>query len=211
LKSDLNVKLRFKKAFTLVEIMVVVGIAGVIMAVGVAPLVYSVRLMSETRAAFNEENRERYAINGVLLDAREIITLNSSGSMRLLHRDEIGMPEDFLILWTITPSYTRSPLGSVVFGAPPKSVLNDEYEKGLYRWLLSDDRRPEEITADDLTPERGRMVLAGVENVGFWALIDGEWVNDYVGGMPQALRIFLKYGDDRGKEEKNYDMWLPKY
>ncbi|MDR1515731.1 MAG: type II secretion system GspH family protein [Synergistaceae bacterium] len=200
-----------KRAFTLVEVMIVVGIAGLIMAVGLAPLVYSVRLMSETRAAFTAENRERYAINGIALDVRELVTNGVSSPFRLFHKDALGEPEDYLFLWTITPSYMRLPLGTVVFGIPPESVLGDDYRKGLYRWLLSGDLRPDEINVDDhLKPETGRLILAGVENVGFKALQDGEWVDEYTGGMPQALRISLKYGRDSGKEEKNYDVWLPK-
>jgi prepilin-type N-terminal cleavage/methylation domain-containing protein len=208
-----------KKAFTLVEIMIVAGISAIIMTAGIAPLMYSARLMSEARASFTEDNRERHAVNGMLLDAREVIASGASRPFRLFHRDAVNGPEDYLMLWTITPSYARLPLGTVVFGVPPDGVLRDGYQEGLYRWLLSDDKRPEEVTMEDLTPERGRLVLAGVENVGFKVLSDGEWVDEYAGMMPQALRIFLKYGEDEdkadrkgedGERERNYDVWLPK-
>ncbi|MDR0615479.1 MAG: type II secretion system protein [Synergistaceae bacterium] len=204
-----------KKAFTLVEVMIVAGIAGIIMVAGIAPLMYSVRLMSETRASFTEESRERTAINRMILDVRDATSAGEPRPFRLLHRDALSGPEDYLVLWTLTPSYSRLPLSAVVFGMPPESVLQGDYEKGLYRWLLSDDKRPEEVTMDDLVPERGRLVLAGVENVEFKVLSDRDWVDEYSGGIPQALRVVLKYGkeaDGSGEERvRNYDVWLPRH
>ncbi|MDR1019301.1 MAG: type II secretion system GspH family protein [Synergistaceae bacterium] len=199
-----------KKAFTLVEVMIVVGIAGLIMVVGLAPLVYSVRLMSEARAAFTEESRERNAVNAIAQGARELVSNGVSGSLRLLRNGPLEGRKDYLLLWTLSPSYARLPMGTIVFGMPPDSVLGDDYQKGLYRWLLSDDKRPGVINVDELKPENGRLILAGVENVGFDALSGGEWLDEYMGDMPQALRVFLKYGEERGEEEKNYDIWLPK-
>jgi prepilin-type N-terminal cleavage/methylation domain-containing protein len=199
-----------RKAFTLVEVMIVVGIAGLIMVVGLAPLAYSVRLMSGTMAAFAAENRERYVINSIALDVRELVINGVSGPFRLYHGDALGGQRDYLFLWTLTPSYARLPLGTVVFGIPQNSVLGNDYQKGLYRWLLSGDLRPDDVDVDDLTPETGRLILAGVENVGFKALYGGEWVDEYSGEMPLGLRISLEYGEDSGKEEKNYDVWLPK-
>jgi prepilin-type N-terminal cleavage/methylation domain-containing protein len=199
-----------RRAFTLVEVMIVVGVTGLIMVIGLAPLVYSVRLMSDARAAFTEGNRERGAINAIAQDARELVSNGVSVSFRLFGRDALGGQEDYLLLWTLSPSYARLPMGTVVFGMPPDDILGGDYPKGLYRWLLSDDLRPSEVDVEELKPENGRMILAGVENVGFEALSGGEWLDEYTGDMPQALRVFLKYGSDSGKEEKTYDVWLPK-
>ncbi|MDR0648118.1 MAG: type II secretion system GspH family protein [Synergistaceae bacterium] len=199
-----------KRAFTLVEVIIVVGIAGLIMAVGLAPLVYSVRLMSEARAAFTAESRERNAINAIAQGARELVSGGVSGPLRLMRNDALGKRQDYLLLWTLFPSYARLPMGTVAFGVPQDSVLGGDYPKGLYRWLLSDDRRPGVINVDEFKPENGRLILAGVESVGFEALSGGEWLDEYTGDMPQALRVFLKYGKERGEEERNYDIWLPK-
>jgi prepilin-type N-terminal cleavage/methylation domain-containing protein len=204
--------MRPRRAFTLVEVTVVVGIVGVIMLVGIAPLVYSVRLMSDTRAAFAEGNRERSAVNRIALDARAVISLNGIATTRVIHRDELAGPRDYLLLWTITPSYSLEPMGTVIFGVPPGSVLAKEYEHGLYRWTLSDDKHPDAVTIDDnLTSERGRLVLRGVQGVRFSALKDSEWLGEYSGDMPQALRILLRYGDDKDREEMAYDIWMPRY
>jgi prepilin-type N-terminal cleavage/methylation domain-containing protein len=198
------------RAFTLVEVIAVVAIVGIIMLIGIAPLIYSAGLMSETRAAFVEDNRERYVINGIAQDVREIISLGGTSAVRLIHRDDIKGPYDYLMLWTITPSYAMAPVGTVVFGMPPESVLAGDYGEGLYRWLLSDDKRPEAAALEDLEPERGRLILPGVVGVRFSVLDGKNWVDEYTGAMPQALRILIKYDDDSKEEEKTYDVWLPK-
>jgi prepilin-type N-terminal cleavage/methylation domain-containing protein len=197
------------RAFTLVEILLVVGIAGIILAAGLVPLMYTARLMADTRAAFTLENGERSAVSRMTMDARELISINESGVVKLLRGDQLDADRDYLALWTLTPSYSMAPVCAVVFGLPPKSVMGNEYEEGLYRWLLSDDKKPADVTPDDLTPERGRLILRGVKGIRFSALSGSEWVDTYAGGMPQALRVGLDYGDD--KDERVYEVWLPKF
>jgi hypothetical protein len=195
----------------MVEIMLVVAIAGIILAAGLVPLMYTARLMAETRAAFTRDNGERAAVARMVTDARELISINESSVVKLLRGDELGEggDRDYLALWTLTPSYSMAPLCTVVFGLPPKSALAGDYEDGLYRWLLSDDKRPVDMTPDDLSPESGRLILRGVKGVRFLALSGTEWLDVYAGGMPQALRVGLDYGED--KESRVYDVWLPKF
>jgi len=199
--------MRRGSAFTLVEILLVVAIAGIILAAGLVPLMYTVRLMADTRAAFTLANSERNAVSRITMDARELISINETGVVNLLHGDKLEGESDYLALWTLTPSYAMAPVCAVVFGIPPKSVLND-YEEGLYRWLLSDDKRPSDVTPGDLTPERGRLILRGVKGVRFSAMSGSEWADTYAGGMPQALKVGLEYSDGK---DKVYEVWLPKF
>ncbi|MDR1944517.1 MAG: type II secretion system GspH family protein [Synergistaceae bacterium] len=198
-----------EKAFVLVEILVVVGLIGILLSAGIVPVMYSARLLTVARAAFAEENRERFAVNRIILDVREVLTLNETSVVKLTHKDELGGANDRLSIWTITPTYSGAPAGTVVFGTPPRNILGDDYSEGLYRWLLSDDKRPDMAADDDLTAELGRLVLPGVKGVRFSILDGSVWVDDYNGGMPQALRIHLMYGDDEA--EKIYDVWMPKF
>jgi prepilin-type N-terminal cleavage/methylation domain-containing protein len=198
----------FSRAFTLVEVLVVVGIAGIIVTIGLTPLTYTIKLMSDARTAFIEGNAERDAINRITLDVREVISLNGSGGMRLVHQDKSGEAHDYLMLWTLTPSYTMEPSGTVVVGIPDESVLDNDYDKGLYRWLLSDDKRPNDVTQEDMEKGSRRLILPDVKSVRFSILDGSEWVDEYTGPMPKAFRVLLNYGDDG--DEKAYDVWLPR-
>lgn len=198
-----------RKAFTLVEIVVVLGIAGVIIAAGVAPLMYTIRLLAETRNNFFAANRERLVMSRLLQETREITVNNVSTPIKILHQDRLGNNgNDMLLLWTTTPSYSGMPVGSVVYGIFQESVLKMDMPKGLYRWVLSGDMQPDTFVLDDLEPENARLLLPDVEGIRFSALVDSEWVDDYSGNLPQALKITLEYQE---KEEQTYEGWLPKF
>lgn len=198
-----------REAFTLVEIMVVLGIAGVIIAAGIAPLMYTIRLLAETRNNFFAANRERLVVSRLFQETREITSNNASTPVKILHQDKLGSNgNDILLLWTTTPSYAGMPVGSVVYGIFQESVLKTDMPKGLYRWVLSGDIQPDTFVLDDLESENARLLLPNVEGIRFSALVDSEWVDDYSGNLPQALKITLEYNK---KEEKTYESWLPKF
>jgi prepilin-type N-terminal cleavage/methylation domain-containing protein len=198
-----------RRAFTLIEVLVVVGIAGIVIAAGVVPLVYTVRMISEARASFAEQNRERSAINRIIADTVGVISLNESGVVRVIRRDELQGGRDYLVLYSMTSAYSLQPMGAVVLGMPPESVIDDDYMEGLHRWTLSGDVRPESFTMDSLIRDSARLILPGASGVSFSVLSGADWVEEYSGGMPQALRILLEYGDDG--DEKVYEVWLPKF
>jgi hypothetical protein len=203
------------KAFTLVEVLLAAGIAGIMLAIGIVPLVYTMRLIKEARLTFAADNTEHSAISRITLDTRDVVTLNDLNVVRLIHNDELEGPSDYLMLWTKTPSYSFEPAGVIVFGMPEKSVLgDDDYQEGLQRWTLSRDIALDLVTMDDLVPERAKVILPGVKGVRFSVLSGSEWVDEYSGSMPQALRILLNYEsteEDEEDEERIYDIWLPKF
>ena len=196
-----------RRAFTLVEVMMVVAIAGMIMTAGLAPVVYTARLISEAQKSFRSDNTERKAINRLFRDAMETTSMNVTAQLRLIRQDKLeGGGDDLLMLWTITPSYSGRPAGSVVYGLARESVLRTDMPKGLYRWVVSKDILPDSLTMDDLDHSKPELVLPGVTGVRFSILESGRWFDDYRGGLPGALRVKLEYG----KREKIYESWLPK-
>lgn len=197
-----------KSAFTLVEILVVVGIAGIIIVSGITPLVYTVRALTDARQDFMRVNRERSIVNRLFGDIREIVVNQVTSPVKVLNQDKLGdKANDILLLWTITPTYADMPMGTVVYALPQGSVLKADTPPGLYRWVLSGDIQPDQFVMDDLKPEKARLLLPGVEGVSFSALEDSEWVDNYAGNMPQAFRIVLEYE----KDSRTYENWLPKF
>lgn len=196
-----------RRAFTLVEVMMVVAIAGMIMTAGLAPVVYTARLIAETQKSFRSDNTERKAVNRLFQDARETTAMNVTTQIRLIHQDKLeGGGDDLLLLWTVTPSYRGRPAGSVAYGLARESVLRTDMPKGLYRWVVSKDILPDSVTADDLDHSKPELVLPGVTGVRFSVLEGGKWFDEYKGALTGALRVKLEYG----KREKIYESWLPR-
>lgn len=197
-----------RNAFTLVEILVVVGIAGIIIVAAITPLTYTVRTIREAQKNFSANNKERFVINQIFQDAREVVSVQASMPFRIMRHDELGNnADDTLLLWTKTPSYIGGPMTCVIYRMLPKSILGADLPEGLYRWVLSEDTQPEKIEEADIKPEEGKLILSGIDGVRFSVMEKSEWVDDYEGLCPQALRITLKKEGD----EAIYEGWLPHF
>lgn len=202
--------MRSNRAFTLIEVLLVVAIAGIVITAGITPLIFTVRTLAVTRENFAKENRERSVFNRIALDMREIVTLNSTSPVRITQSEELALgPRDCLILWTKTPTYTGLPLGNVIYAIPPRTVLSDNFEDGLYRWVTSEDI---DLSAESsgikelLDPEKGALILPGLTGVTFKMLDNKEWRTPYTGAMPQAMMTIFEYED----RERTYEITLPK-
>ncbi len=197
------------RAFTLVEILVVVGIAGIIIVAAVTPLTYTVKTIRQAQKNFSASNRERFVINQIFQDARETVNINASSPFRVIHQDELGSnANDTLLLWARTPSYEGRSMTCVAYKMLPKSVLGTDLPEGLYRWVLSGDEQPDAVKEEDLKPEEGKLLLPGLTGIRFSVMVKSEWVDDYEGSSPQALRIVL---EKKEGDEVSYEGWLPQF
>ncbi|MDR3331529.1 MAG: type II secretion system GspH family protein [Synergistaceae bacterium] len=199
---------RERKAFTLAEILVVVAIAGIIVVTGITPLMYTVRMIRDARAAFASDDRERTALNRILTDMRGTVRINMPTSFRIMHDDKLERNADYLMLWTKTPAYEMVPMGGVVYGVPDVTILGKFPERGLYRWVLSGDVRLDSLSKEDLEKEDALLVLPRATGVAFHALSGSEWMNEFSGAMPRAVRVTFEYGSNG---DKIYERWLPKF
>jgi len=196
------------RAFTLVEILVVVAIAGIIIIAALAPLTFTIRTISRAQKNFSVSNRERFVINRIFADAAEALSIQCEAPFRLIRHDELGSAaDDTLLLWTKTPSYTGEAMACVAYRMLPDSILGREMPDGLYRWVLSADAQPGDIEEGDLRREDGKLVLGGLIGARFSVLKDGEWVGEYSGGIPQAIRVTLQ----KEEGEVAYESQLPKF
>ncbi|MDR1472690.1 MAG: prepilin-type N-terminal cleavage/methylation domain-containing protein [Synergistaceae bacterium] len=197
-----------KRAFTLVEIMLALGIGGMILALGIAPLMFTARTISQTRANFASANRERAAVNRIFQDVRESVGLNVQSPVFIARRDSLeGGSDNMLMVWTIAPAYAGASMGSVVYGVPRSTVLGGDFEEGVYRWVLSDDTVPGSLGDEDLEPETARLLLGGVKGVSFHALSGSSWTDSYNGSLPRALRVTFQYEDG----DVSYEDLLPNF
>lgn len=198
-----------RKAFTLVEILVVVGIAGIIIIAALTPLTFTIRTIRDAQRNFSVSNKERFAVNQIFQDAREVVSIHCNTPFQVIHQDELGSKaDDTLLLWTRTPSYSGGSMACVVYRMLPQSVLGPELPEGLYRWVISKGLRPEKIEEADIKPEEGRLVLPGIASVRFSVMESAEWVDEYKGRSPQALKVTLKRKEEG---EFIYESCLPQF
>jgi prepilin-type N-terminal cleavage/methylation domain-containing protein len=197
-----------ERGFTLVEVLIALAIGGIIIAAGVAPLMFTVRTLARSRDDFARANMERTAVNRIFQDAREMNPLNCETPFRLWKSENLVMDDGgYLAVWTSATSYYDLPVSSVVWGVPRESVLDTETRTGLYRWVISGDATPRSIDMGALDPASGSLSLPDVRSVSFSALDGEEWNDSYEGAFPRALRVTLKY--DEG--EAIYEEMLPRF
>jgi prepilin-type N-terminal cleavage/methylation domain-containing protein len=203
-----GVDMTVERGFTLVEVLIALAIGGVIIAAGIAPLMFTVRTLARSREDFARMNMERTAVNRIFQDAREMNPLNCETPFRLGESETPGTDDGgYLAVWTSAPSYYDLPESSVVWGVPGEGVFNAETRAGLYRWVISDDMMPRSLDAAALNPESGSLAIPDVRGVSFSALDGGEWRDSYEGAFPRALRVRLKYDDG----ESVYEEMLPRF
>ena len=187
-----------RRGFTLLEIMIALAIAAIITSAGVAPLMYTTRMILSAREDFSRSNMERAAVNRIFADIRGAVSLNESNPVAIHGYDEISTEaNDFLIVRTTSVTNTVSPLSSVVWGKPSDVSVRDDFTPGLYRWVLPRDINPGDVAVRELDPGHASLVLPDVEAVSFSVRRSGEWTRNYSGAMPRALRVTFTYGEDR--------------
>ena len=160
--------MRKKKGFTLLEIIIALAITAIIMSAGIAPLLYTSRMIRVTRENFSKSNRERSAANRIFSDIRGAVSLNEKNPVVIKNYDEISSgANDFLIVRTTTVTNTVEPLSSVVWGKPGNVSVRDDFTPGLYRWVLSRDIPPDTVAVRELDPRDASLMLQDVDEVSF--------------------------------------------
>jgi hypothetical protein len=188
--------------------MIALAIGGIIIAAGIAPLMFTVRTLANARDNFARVNMERTAVTRIFQDVREMNPLNCDTPFRIVKSDIPGADDGrYFAVWTSTRSYYGLPTSSVVWGVPGESVLRAETRGGLYRWVISDDTMPRSLDVTALNPVSGSLTIPDVKSVSFSVLDGTEWNDSYEGASPRALRVNLKYDDG----ESIYEEMLPRY
>ena len=195
--------MRKKRGFTLLEIMIALAIAAIIISSGIAPLLYTSRMIRFAREDFSRSNRERAAVNRIYADIRGAISVNENNPVAIKEYDEISMgANDFLIVRTTAITNTISPLSSVVWGKPSDVSVRGDFEPGLYRWVLSRDVPPVGVDVRGLDPLDASLILKDVREVSFSTPRGDGWARGYTGAMPRALRVTFTYAESQAVYEE---------
>ncbi|MEG2185236.1 MAG: type II secretion system protein [Cloacibacillus sp.] len=195
------------RGFTLIEIMLVVGLIGIIASAALAPIVFTVRSMEEAQKSWGARHNAAAAVDRIFSDARRIIPNSSFSVFKIIHKSGFGSAgDDRLVLWSAAPKYEGKNVGVVVYRVVQKDAFNNA-APGLYRWVLvnvpsqvtaSGDavlaggekpKTPMDVETDKLDPKEGRLLLADVQGINFYVRNEDKWVQECDGDIPKMLKI----------------------
>lgn len=183
-----------RKAFTLVEVLVAVGLMGIVAAVAIGPLVALVARLEAVQADYAGETALSNAARAIASDCRQILPQEGKFAFRSIRRDLVGNRRtDVLLFWTGAPLARKQPAATEAYSILEPGPFRESIKPGLYRWTLP-GVTPEEIFADRLDPAAGTLL---VKNADLFAIrvFDGkEWVEDYSGPLPPGISIQIGRG-----------------
>lgn len=192
------------RGFTLIEIMLVVGLVGIIAVGAVTPLIYTIRSMEEAQERWGVSHNSSDAAARLFSDVRRVVPNPSFGSFRIIHKSSFGSnADDRLVIWSAAPKYEGKNVGVVIYKIVAKDAFSDA-KPGLYRWVLAnvpseaavsgdnssgEEKGPMDTDTDKLDPKDGTMVLSDASSLALLIRKDDEWKHEYEGDLPKMLRI----------------------
>ncbi len=190
-------------AFTLAEVLVVLGLFGLIASLAFAPSVALVRRLQDVRRERSREQVTDYVLRRLPGEMRLSPGVYPGGpAVVLLHKDLLGGDaDDRLAFWSDGGKNAGVRAWRIVRPGAGRVV-----REGLYRWVLPLSA-PAAVDWEDLDPEKGQLLFPGAASFRIGLLPFGakEWVDEYSGPRPRGLRIRVK----TGKEEYFREDWLP--
>lgn len=196
------------RGFTLIEIVLVAGLAGIIAAAALAPLVYTVRSLGEAQSSFKAENAKRYAVRTIFSDMRGAAANVKFPPVKIRRGQGLSSTGSSLVIWTAATSAEAGSPALVVYG----TLRGADGEGTLFRWVVRDaPGRPNgelpimELDISELPEEEGKKVAGGLKDVIFSARKAGNWQKDYEGYVPEALKVELV----RNNGTELYEEWFP--
>ena len=198
-----------RHAFTLVEVLVSVALTGLIASLAFAPVVYVVRQVTETEAAYSDETALRRTAIFMAQDVAAGLRLASTVIRVVPHKELVGGDDDTLIVASSAQVKQNLPAGSVVYRVVRPSFMNEKRVPGLYRWLLP-GILPEDVKHDRLEAEDAQLITPYVTELSVSILDPPEWLSDYSGKLPAGIKFVLSRGRNADKEESvEYVFGLP--
>lgn len=197
-----------RRAFTLIEILIVVMLAGLVTTLALAPVVFTVRRVVETQAAYSDA--------GALSRTLAFIDKDVAAALRLAplalkvedHRALGGAEDDVLFVASAATAKQNLPAGSLVYRIDRGGPMREEVPPGLYRWLLP-GQDVAKIDASKLRGETGQLVLPGATAFGVEAVVGSERESEYEGGLPTGLAVTVARGRDKDEERLEHVFVYP--
>ncbi len=202
------------RGFTLIEILLVVGLVGIIASAALAPLVVTVRSLEEAQARWGRRHNARDAVDAMYRDLRLALRNPSFRSVRIIHEESLGNDaDDSIVIWSAAPKYEGGSAGVVVYRVMPEDSFSDE-APGLYRWVIcgqpslhvqsgdvfgpesADVPEPMDIDPDGLEAKDGELILSTARGLRFYFPHGEEWEREaYDGWIPPILRTDIVLAD----------------
>ena len=190
-----------QKGFTLIEIVLAVGLVGIISVAALAPLVFTVQSLEKVQKDWGKSIKTMGAAQKIFYDARNFAQSNSFPVFRTVHKEGLTVREDDrLLVWSAAPVRENRAPALIVYKIVSASSLN-KYKPGLYRWEIpgwisaakgSDkEAGPTALDTDNLRPEDGKMVLKDAEGLRLSVWSGESWSDEYTGELPKAMRITI--------------------
>lgn len=191
-----------RRGFTLIEILVVVLLAGLVTTLALAPVVFTVRRVVETQAGYSDAGALERTLAFIGKDAAAALRLAPVAVKVEDHQALGGAEDDVLIVASTAPAKQNLPAGSLVYKIERGGPMREDTPPGLYRWLLP-GTDVAKIDAAKLRGETGQLVLPGVTAFGVEAVVKSERENEYEGELPVGLVVTVARGE--GKDEERLE------
>ncbi|MDO4987841.1 MAG: type II secretion system protein [Synergistes sp.] len=210
--------------FTLIEIMLVVGLVGIIAATALAPLVYTVRQLGDAQARWGTSHSVPRAFDRIYSDVRRVIKNPSFSSFKIVHTGGLTVADDDrLVMWSSAPKYKGRCPGVIIYKVVPDSLFKEQ-RPGLYCWTMlnipskavalsrdfeidrpDEPENPMEIDTEKLDIKDAKLVLADVTGIKFYTKNGKEWKNeDYNGDLPKYLKTEIIINDKTYSHTENF-------
>ena len=189
-----------RRGFTLIEILVVVLLAGMVTTLALAPVVFTVRRVVETQADYSDAGALERTLAFIGKDAAAALRLAPIAVKVEDHRALGGTEDDVLLVASTAPAKQNLPAGCLVYRVDRGGPMRGDTPPGLYRWLLP-GKDIAKVDAAKLRGETGQLVLPGVTAFGVEAVVKSEREKEYEGGLPAGLVVTLVRDKDEERLE----------
>lgn len=191
-----------RKAFTLIEILVVIVITGVILTGAMAPMILTVRNLRVTEENFGSREAMWKTLTYIARDLRQILPVSDGPSLKLVREERLGgKAEDAICFWSSSPVSSGMSPGTVMY-----RIISDKIQlPGLYR-IIFPSTEPAMVDCREIPKENLQILLPYAESlrISIW---DGEnWVEEYEGPYPAGVKVTL----ERQGEVVDYVDWIPR-
>lgn len=178
-------------AFSLIEVLVAVGLMGLVSTIAVGPLVALVVRLEAVQGNYASETALSGAALAIAADCRQTLPQGGQTPFRSVRRSLPGDRRvDFLLFWTGAPLTRRLPAATEVYAVIEPSPFQESVKAGLYRWTLP-GVIPEDILPERLDPARGTLLVRNADRFAVRVFDGRDWVEDYSGVLPAAISIEL--------------------
>jgi hypothetical protein len=159
-------------------------------------VVYAVRQITEVETAYSNETALRRTAVFMAQDVAAGLRLAPMVVRVIDHQRLGGGDDDTLIIASAAPAKQNLAVGSLVYRLVERSVMNDRYVPGLYRWLLP-GTLPGDVEYEKLEEEDGQLIAPYITELNLSVLEPPEWSDAYEGALPRGMKFSLSREEER--------------